>query len=172
MYVQVEIALTVAATAVHENAMRAAAYSRTNDRNSVQIFVPEDSEHKVVAVFTIEKARQIDVVDHIGRAFRFVANYADCTIRFPKNTPSWYQPTPKLKFTAKQGQYLAFIYYYTKLNGRSPAERDIQNYFKVTPPTVHNMVLTLEQKGFISRVPHQPRSIKLLLSHAEIPDLD
>ena len=65
MYVQVEIALTVAATAVHENAMRAAAYSRTNDRNSVQIFVPEDSEQKVVAVFTIEKARQGDVVDHI-----------------------------------------------------------------------------------------------------------
>ena len=172
MYVQVEIALTVAETAVHENAMRAAAYSRTNDRNSVQIFVPEDSEHKVVAVFTIEKARQIDVVDHIGRAFRFVANYADCSIRFPKNAPSWYQPTPKPKFTAKQGQYLAFIYYYSKVNGRSPAQSDMQAYFKVTPAAVHQMVLTLEEKGFISRVPQQARSIKLLVSRAEIPDLD
>jgi DNA-binding MarR family transcriptional regulator len=171
MYVQVEITLTVAATAVHQEAMRRAAFSKTNDKNSVQIFVPEDSKEQVVAVFTIEKARQIDVVDNIWKAFRFVEDYADCTIRFPKQAPDWYQPIPKLEFTAKQGQYLAFIYYYSKVNGRSPAESDMQRYFKVTPPTVHDMVLTLEQKGFISRVPHQPRSIKLLVSRAEIPDL-
>ena len=121
MYVQVKIDLCVAATAVHQEEMRRAAFSRTNDKNSVQIFVPDDSANQVIAVFTIEKARQIDVVDTIGKAFRFVEDYADCTIRFPKNAPDWYQPAPKLKFTAKQGQYLAFIYYYTKLNGRSPA---------------------------------------------------
>ncbi|MCP4419780.1 MAG: MarR family transcriptional regulator [Chloroflexi bacterium] len=68
-------------------------------------------------------------------------------------------------------QYLAFIYYYTKINGRSPAQRDMQNYFQVTPPTVHNMILMLEKRGLISRVPRQPRSIKLLVSRAEIPDL-
>ena len=28
-------------------------------------------------------------------------------------------------FTAKQGQYLAFIYYYTKVNGIAPAESDL-----------------------------------------------
>ena len=104
MYVQVEIDLTVAATAVHQEAMRRAAFSRTNDKNSVQIFVPEDSKEQIVAVFTIEKARQMDVVDNIWKAFRFVADYADCTIQFPKQAPSWYQATPKLKFTPKQGQ--------------------------------------------------------------------
>ena len=134
--------------------------------------MPADSVQKVVAVFTIEKARQIDVVDHVGRAFRFVADYADSTIRFPKNAPSWYQPTPKLKFTAKQEQYLAFIYYSSKINGRSPAQSDMQTYFKVTPAAVHQMVLTLEENGFISRVPQQARRIKLLVSRPEIPDLD
>ncbi len=49
----------------------------------------------------------------------------------------------KTRFTDKQGQYLAFIYWYTKLNGRPPAEADMQRYFRVTPPSVHQMVLTL-----------------------------
>jgi Mn-dependent DtxR family transcriptional regulator len=42
-------------------------------------------------------------------------------------------------YTPKQGQYLAFIYYYTKINRRPLAEADIQRYFGVTPPTVHQM---------------------------------
>jgi len=74
-------------------------------------------------------------------------------------------------WTQKQGQYLAFIYSYTKLNGRAPAERDMQDYFRVTPPTVHQMVLTLEKRGFISRVPGQARSIKILLPPEELPTL-
>ena len=61
---------------------------------------------------------------------------------------------------------------YSKANGRSPAHSDMQTYFKVTPAAVHQMVLTLEEKGFISRVPQQARRIKLLVSRAEIPDLD
>jgi hypothetical protein len=34
-------------------------------------------------------------------------------------------------YTPRQGQYLAFIYYYTKLNGQPPAETDMQRYFRV-----------------------------------------
>jgi repressor LexA len=51
------------------------------------------------------------------------------------------------RYTDKQGQYLAFIYYYSKMNGRAPSEADMQKYFKVTPPSVHQMVVTLEAKG-------------------------
>jgi len=76
------------------------------------------------------------------------------------------------KYTAKQGQYLAFIYYYTKLNGQAPAEADMQRYFDVTAPSVHQMVLTLEKNGFISRTPGRPRSIRLLLSRDYLPDLN
>ena len=74
-------------------------------------------------------------------------------------------------YTAKQGQYLAFIYYYTKIHGRSPAEADMQGYFKVSPPTVHQMVLSLEKLGFIERTPGQGRSLKLLLHREQLPDL-
>jgi Mn-dependent DtxR family transcriptional regulator len=75
------------------------------------------------------------------------------------------------KYTAKQGQYLAFIYYYTKLNGCPPAEADMQRYFKTTPPTVHSMVVTLEKLGLIERVPGQARTICVLLPREELPDL-
>ena len=75
------------------------------------------------------------------------------------------------QYTPKQGQYLAFIHTYTRLNGRPPAERDMQAYFKTTPPSVHQMVLTLEKKGLISRQAGKPRSIQVLPSHQQLPDL-
>jgi repressor LexA len=78
----------------------------------------------------------------------------------------------KKPFTAKQGQYLAFIFYYTKIQGFAPAESDMQNYFKVSPPSVHQMVLTLEANGFIDRVPGRGRSIRLLIPRQELPDLE
>jgi len=74
-------------------------------------------------------------------------------------------------YTEKQGQYLAFIYYYTKVNGRAPAETDMQRYFQTSPAAVHQMVLTLEQKGLISRVPGQARAIQVLLPLEELPPL-
>jgi Mn-dependent DtxR family transcriptional regulator len=77
----------------------------------------------------------------------------------------------KKTYTEKQGQYLAFVYYYSKIHGRSPSEADMQQYFRVSPPAVHQMVLTLEQRGLIARTPGQPRSIRLLLCRDELPDL-
>ena len=74
-------------------------------------------------------------------------------------------------YTAKQGQYLAFIYYYTKIHGRSPSEADMQGYFRVSPPAVHQMVLSLEKRGFIERTPGRGRSLKLLLRREQLPDL-
>ena len=75
-------------------------------------------------------------------------------------------------FTYKQGQYLAFIYHYSKINGLPPAEADMRRYFGVTPPSVHQMVLTLERRGLISRVPGQPRTIRVLVPLHELPALD
>ena len=68
---------------------------------------------------------------------------------------------PVKAFTSKQGQYLAFIRLYTRLHRRPPAETDMQQYFRVSPPSVHQMVLTLERQGFIRRQPRTPRSIEL-----------
>ena len=79
--------------------------------------------------------------------------------------------TMAANWTGKQGQYLAYIYAYTKLHGRAPAERDMEYYFRVTPPTVHQMVLTLERRGFISREPGEARSIRILPRPEELPIL-
>jgi DNA-binding MarR family transcriptional regulator len=74
-------------------------------------------------------------------------------------------------YTDKQGQYLAFIHAYTKLHRRPPAEADMQAYFGVTPPTVHSMVLQLEQRGLIRRRPGTSRSIEVLLPPDQLPVL-
>jgi repressor LexA len=74
-------------------------------------------------------------------------------------------------YTGKQGQYLAFIYYYSKIHGRAPAEAEMQQYFRVSPPAVHQMILTLEARGLIERTPGQARSIRLLISPDELPNL-
>ncbi|MCI0571168.1 MAG: hypothetical protein L0Y66_10480 [Myxococcaceae bacterium] len=79
-------------------------------------------------------------------------------------------PAPP-SFTAKQGQYLAFIYAYTRVQGRPPAEADFQRYFAVSPPTVHQMVLTLEGCGLIRRTPGVARSIELLVAPEDLPVL-
>jgi repressor LexA len=76
------------------------------------------------------------------------------------------------KPTTKQGQYLAYIFYYTKMHGVAPAELDMQSYFRVTPPSVHDMVLRLEADGFIERVPGKGRSIRLLIPREDLPNLD
>ena len=54
---------------------------------------------------------------------------------------------PAKIFTPKQGQYLAYIYLYMRLHRRPPAETDLQQYFRVSPPSVHQMLLTLERAG-------------------------
>jgi Mn-dependent DtxR family transcriptional regulator len=76
-----------------------------------------------------------------------------------------------LEVTQKQGQYLAFIYAYTRLNRRPPAEIDMQRYFQVSPPSVHQMVVTLEREGFIRRQPGVARSIEMLVDPECLPVL-
>lgn len=78
---------------------------------------------------------------------------------------------PAKTFTPKQGQYLAFIHLYTRLHRRPPAETDMQQYFRVSPPSVHQMVLTLERRGFIRRQPRTARSIELLVDPKLLPEL-
>jgi repressor LexA len=75
-------------------------------------------------------------------------------------------------YTETQGQYLAFIYYYTKIHGVPPAEADMHRYFNVSAPAVHNMVVTLEKRRLISRTPGAGRSIQLLLTRDQLPDLE
>jgi repressor LexA len=78
---------------------------------------------------------------------------------------------PAKTLTPKQGQYLAFIHLYTRLHRQPPAETDMQQYFRVSPPSVHQMVLTLERRGFIRRQPRTARSIELIVDPKLLPEL-
>lgn len=87
-------------------------------------------------------------------------------------------PAPKLdpsmapRFTAKQGQFLAFIYNYTKIHGQAPAELDLERYFQVSAPAIHDMIKTLERNGLIEKTPGQARSIRLLVQPKHLPKLE
>ena len=76
-----------------------------------------------------------------------------------------------MKFTEKQGQYLAFIYNYIIMFRKPPAEADFMHFFQTTPSTVHQMILKLDKKGLINRQPGVARSIKLMVDPEEIPQL-
>ena len=75
------------------------------------------------------------------------------------------------KPTERQGQFLAYIFQYSLVNGCAPAEADMQRFFQITPPSVHSMILTLERRGFIRRVPGQARSINVLVPPESLPPL-
>ena len=81
------------------------------------------------------------------------------------------RPSSAQGFTETQGQYLAFIYAYSRMFQRSPAETDMQRHFRVSPPSVHQMVLTLERAGLIRRQPGVARSIELLVAPEDLPIL-
>ena len=76
-----------------------------------------------------------------------------------------------MRFTEKQGQYLAYIYTYTKIHRQPPAEADIAFFFRASAPSVHQMIVRLGELKLISRQPRQARSIKVLVPQEELPIL-
>jgi DNA-binding MarR family transcriptional regulator len=80
-------------------------------------------------------------------------------------------PSSGAGFTQKQGQYLAFIYAYTQMFARPPAEAELQRHFRVSPPSVHQMIIALERLGLIKRQPAVARSIQLLVEPEALPIL-
>jgi repressor LexA len=117
-----------------------------------------------------ERPRQYGRIHH-----QRVLNWLGLPVRDPLPLKDWHgitAPSKQPGFTPRQGQYLAFIYYYTKVNGRPPAVADFEGFFQVSPPAVHDMIVTLEHAGWISRVPGQSQSIMLKLTRDQLPDLE
>jgi Mn-dependent DtxR family transcriptional regulator len=75
-------------------------------------------------------------------------------------------------FTHRQGQFLAFIHLYWLLHKRGPAELDMVKFFRVTPPSVHQMVVKLEELGLITREPGIARSARIAIPPEEVPTLE
>jgi hypothetical protein len=72
-------------------------------------------------------------------------------------------------FTPTQGRYLAYIHAYTVQHGYPPAESEIAAAMCVSPPSVCQMVKTLQKKRLIRRYPGQSRTIQILIPENEIP---
>jgi Mn-dependent DtxR family transcriptional regulator len=81
------------------------------------------------------------------------------------------QKSGAARFTEKQGQYLAFIYTYSHMFRRPPAEADMQRHFRVSPPSVHQMIISLERAGLIRRQSGVARTIELLVAPENLPIL-
>ncbi|MDA1012866.1 MAG: GntR family transcriptional regulator [Planctomycetota bacterium] len=73
------------------------------------------------------------------------------------------------EFTPTQGRYLACIRTYTEDFGMPPAESEIAAAIGVSPPSVNQMMKTLENKRLIRRQPGVPRSIEILVAPETIP---
>jgi len=86
------------------------------------------------------------------------------------------QPSPHVRGgpTRQQGQFLAFIREYMMRNeaGIAPSHADLQRFFGLTPPSVNSMLVRLDQRGFIRRVPGKARAIELMVDPKLIPALD
>lgn len=116
-----------------------------------------------------------DIADFWMKEFGLSAESinAPARARKPKEEKSSSRPgNQKVQFTHRQGQFLAFIHLYRRLNRQGPAELDMVRYFRVTPPAVHGMVVKLEQLGLVTREPGVARSIRVAIPESEIPALE
>ena len=111
-----------------------------------------------------EKFETLD--DALAAADKGIAEW--CRINIPELVE---EKDASPSFTSKQGQYLAYIYNYTQIHGRPPAQVDIQSFFRVTPPTVHQMILKLEKLGLLARISGEARSLRVLVSAEQLPIL-
>jgi len=75
-------------------------------------------------------------------------------------------------FTARQGEFLAFIHRFTVRRGMAPSFEEIGAHFGTTAPSVNGMIKTLERRQLISRVPGVARSLRVLVPTAFLPDSD
>ena len=76
-----------------------------------------------------------------------------------------------IEYTEKQGQYLAFIYNYTVIHGQPPSQADMQHFFRVSAPSIHQMVLRLAERGLLAREPGKARAIRVLVPPDQLPIL-
>jgi SOS-response transcriptional repressor LexA len=72
-------------------------------------------------------------------------------------------------FSPTQGRYLAYIHAYMEGFGLPPSESEIAVAIGVSPPSVNQMMKTLERKGLIRRQRGVPRSIEILIARDALP---
>lgn len=74
-----------------------------------------------------------------------------------------------IRFTARQGEVLAFIQRFTARHGVAPSFEEIASHFGTSSPSVNGMIKTLERRGLLSRVPGVARSLRVLVPASRLP---
>lgn len=112
------------------------------------------------------EAAMESAVEAIGAALRSLETAA------PRKSPA--APPSAGAPTRQQGQFLSFIREYMMRNhaGVAPTHADFQRFFNLTPPSVNSMLIRLEERGFIRRIPGKARAIELTINPDWIPPLD
>lgn len=89
----------------------------------------------------------------------------------PKTPPAATNPGGP---TRQQGQFLAFIRQYIMRNGAgvAPTHSALQRFFNLTAPSVNSMLVRLEHRGFIRRIPRKARAIEIICPLDWIPPLE
>jgi hypothetical protein len=83
MIVSVTITFSIPASEKHQRQMQQAAEALTDSKSSVHVSQAAGDSKRLTARFTVPKARQADIVDHIGRKFwDYIEDYCDSSIRF------------------------------------------------------------------------------------------
>lgn len=75
------------------------------------------------------------------------------------------------RFTARQGEYLAFIHGFITRHGVAPSFEEMAAHFGVSTPSINGMIKTLEREGFISRIHGAARSLRVEVPPDELPDI-
>ena len=82
------------------------------------------------------------------------------------------QTRERVRFTQRQGQYLAYIHHFTQNNGHPPSTADMQRHFNVSRSTVSNTMTAMEMQGSIDRILYQPGTVRVLVPPEELPHLE
>ena len=65
--------------------------------------------------------------------------------------------------SARQLDYLRFIHAYIELHRRAPSENEIVMHMQVTAPSAHDMLVKLEELGYLARTPGVAHSTRILI---------
>ena len=119
-------------------------------------------EDRQVAQAVVNGTQQLTIQFSDGTALTVEASSEGLLTRVHSASRSTTEDTSQ-RPTQRQLEYLAFISKYIHRFGRAPAERDIERHFLVSAPTVNQMMQMLERRGFITRQPGVPRSIRICI---------
>jgi hypothetical protein len=70
--------------------------------------------------------------------------------------------------TVRQAEYLSFVRAFTDRWGIPPSFEEIGRHFMTSAPSVNNMIKTLESRGFLTRVPGQARTLRVIAPQGPI----